>query len=367
MDESALRCPHCGELADGDTDELLARMRASVTRCRDELSSPQAVIAADEERERATMLSELEQLRGEVHMLRGELEQLRSAQRALVLQAAQASPVVYTQPYEAESRARFRPFYKRIAPPRKKGRSRNRMVIASLSLALLAWSIVCFFLPWVNGETSFTGFGALAYLFGFSDGAGAAYSVYLSEVVGIHVFSANETVSNLCRAICSNLLLYGTPLYAASLLLGLPLAASRVAGVRVVGAPVRHDQLGERLCGRLRLVPRGRHRRLPARRFAHLLPRQVGVLGRPAQLIAKAPDRGRCPHRPSGRPAGRDVCFGYRFLCRRATQGRAPVFCLPSKRAAFLRYKKESALLRGEGTPLRKDGALFCKKAGRGA
>ena len=233
MDESALRCPHCGELADGDTDELLARMRASVTRCRDELSSPQAVIAADEERERATMLSELEQLRGEVHMLRGELEQLRSAQRALVLQAAQASPVVYTQPYEAESRARFRPFYKRIAPPRKKGRSRNRMVIASLSLVLLVLSIVCFFLPWVNGETSFTGFGALTYLFGFSDGAGAAYSVYLSEVVGVHVFSANETVSNLCRAICSNLLLYGTLLYAASLLLGLPLAASVPGRVRI--------------------------------------------------------------------------------------------------------------------------------------
>ena len=58
----------------------------------------------------------------------------------------------------------------------------------------------------------------------------------------------------------------------------------RLALLRLRGVALRHDRLGERHGGRLRVVPRGRHRQLRARRPAHLLPRQVGVLGRPAQL-----------------------------------------------------------------------------------
>ena len=220
-------------MADGDMGDLLARMQESVTRCRDELSAPHEVAVAAETRERAALQSEIEQLRGEVHMLQGEVERLRSEQQALTLHTAHVQPVVYTQPYEAEGPVRYRPFFRRAVAPRKRGRSRNRIVIASFSLALLALSIVCFFLPWVNGDFAFTGWGALTYLFGSSAGPGTAYSIYLSQVVGMRVFSANEAVSNLCRAICSNLLLYGTPLYAASLLLGLPLAASVPGRVRI--------------------------------------------------------------------------------------------------------------------------------------
>ena len=214
--------------------DLLARMQESVTRCRDELASPREAAAAAEAREKEALVSEIEQLRGAVHALQTEVEQLRSEQHALALHSAHAQPVVYAQPYESEAGpAHYFPLYRHSSAPRKRGRSRNRIVIASFSAALLLLSIVCFFLPWVNGSASFTGYGALTYLFGSAAGPGAAYSKYLSEVVGTHVFSASETVSNLCRAICSNLLLYGTPLYAASLLLGLPLAASIPGRVRI--------------------------------------------------------------------------------------------------------------------------------------
>lgn len=214
--------------------DLLARMRESVGRCRDELASPQQAAAEADARERAALSSEIERLRGEVDALQGEVERLRSEQHALVLQTAQVQPVVYAQAYEPDAPPpRSVPFYRRPSARRKRGRSRNRIVIASLSLALLALSIVCFFLPWVRGTAAFTGYGALSYLFGSSAGPAAAYSNYLSQVVGTRVFSSAETVSNLCRAICSNLLLYGTPLYAASLLLGLPLAASVPGRVRI--------------------------------------------------------------------------------------------------------------------------------------
>ena len=214
--------------------DLLARMQESVTRCRDELASPQQAAAAEDAREKEALATEIGQLRGELHALQGEVERLRSEQHALALQSVQAQPVVYAQPYEPDAgTAHYFPVYSRPAARRKRGRSRNRIVIASFSLALLLFSVVCFFLPWVNGAATFTGYGALSYLFGSSAGPAAAYSNYLSQVVGTRVFSSAETVSNLCRAICSNLLLYGTPLYAASLLLGLPLVASIPGRVRI--------------------------------------------------------------------------------------------------------------------------------------
>ena len=208
--------------------ELLARMRESVGRCRDELAAPQRAADADA-RERARLSAEIGQLRGELDALQGEVERLRAEQR----RTAQAQPVVYAQTYEPEGAAHYFPVYRPSSARRKRGRSRNRIVIASLSLALLALSIACFFLPWASGAATFTGYGALSYLFGSSAEPAAAYSNYLSQVIGARIFSSNETVSNLCRAICSNLLLYGTPLYAVSLLLGLPLVASVPGRVRI--------------------------------------------------------------------------------------------------------------------------------------
>ena len=146
------------------------------------------------------------------------------------------------------------------------------MVIASLSLVLLALSIVCFFLPWVNGETSFTGFGGadLSVRLFRRGGRGV---LRLSERGGgrTRLFprtrrcptSAARSVPTCC---CTARRCTPPPFCSACRWRRASRGRVRIASwhrffawlaFAVVGAPVRHDQLGE---AALRASPSGSSR-----------------------------------------------------------------------------------------------------------
>ena len=274
-DDSKVRCPHCGYHFEEDLDSVLSKMKNNLNAYKNEIATSQPVQTpaqtagsdgvhteqgrADTTKERFELLSEVAQLKGELKALHGEIDRMQAARvqqygmaaqqvQQPIQQSAQQPvqsvqpAVIYAAPYAAA------PGNVYAAAPGANGnvqtgkkakskRSVNRIVISVFALVLLGLSIGMFFVAWVGGTYSFTGFDAVKHLFQslVNKSSNAAFLGFLDNVVRTHAFAGNETISSICLNICYYVLLYGIPLYFVLLVLDFPLLFSMFGRVRCKG------------------------------------------------------------------------------------------------------------------------------------
>ena len=295
-EEGKIRCPYCGYLFEDEMDSVLREMNLNLNSFKQELSAPKkqevaetpaalsarqlpagdpvltAASAAVEAqngigsgktaqqsaREQEELKLELANLKGQLSAMQGELGRM-SMQRANSAPAYQQSvtPPVYQQP--AVQPAYYANTYGYPAPvsaegvysqapvqqteqvpayaaqtsvkDEKKARSKNRIVLALIVTLLLAASIASFFFAWISyqGFDGFTGIDALENLFGMT--GGEPFEAYLN-IIRAHEFAGSEIVAKLCLNLCYYIVKYGIVVYAALLILGLPILFSVSGRIR---------------------------------------------------------------------------------------------------------------------------------------
>lgn len=270
-DDSKVRCPHCGYLFEEDLDSVLSKMKNNLNAYKNEIATSQPVQTPaqtagtvgvhteqgrDNMKERFELLSEVAQLKGELKALHGEIDRIQAARvqqygTAPQTQSAQQPvqavqpAVIYAAPYAAAPAAAGTAYAgaplananMQTGKKAKSKRSVNRIVISVFALILLGLSIGMFFVAWVGGTYSFTGFDAVKHLFQslVNKSSNAAFLGFLDNVVRTHPFAGNATISSICLNICYYVLLYGIPLYFVLLVLDFPLLFSLFGRVRCKG------------------------------------------------------------------------------------------------------------------------------------
>ena len=298
-DDEKVRCPYCGYLFEEDMDSVLRKMKENLNAYRDSVAaapaqapaapaaqnpaqaavpaqqnsaqtaapaaqnsaqaavpaqqnSAQAAPAADGNRERFELLTEVAQLKGELRALHTEIDRMNGTQygqpRQYVSQAAGqpqyvqqpvqlAQPVVYA-PYPAAQAAYTQQPNARAADGKQRvARSSNRIVLSVISILLLALSVGMFFVAWVGTEADaflFKGFDGIAYLFNKEGENVAGFAAYLAQIEA-HQFAGGDMIANVCRAACRYVVEYGVIVYAAFLVLGIPLLFSLSGRVSLKG------------------------------------------------------------------------------------------------------------------------------------
>ena len=273
-DDSKVRCPHCGYLFEEDLDSVLSKMKTNLNAYKNEIASAQPAQPAqapvqtgyvhtesartDSVKDRFELLSEVAQLKGELKALHGEIDRMHAARvqqygAAQPMQQPMQQPVqqpmqqpvqptvIYATPYAAVpgtyagvqgANGNFA-----AAKSTKRKRSVNRIVISAFALILLGLSIGMFFVAWVEGTYSFTGFDAIKHLFQkfVNKSSNAAFLGFLDNVVRTHAFPGSEAIASACLNICYYVLMYGIPLYFVLLVLDFPLLFSLFGRVRCKG------------------------------------------------------------------------------------------------------------------------------------
>lgn len=301
-DDEKVRCPYCGYLFEEDMDSVLRKMKENLNAYRDSVAaapaqapaapaaqnpaqaavpaqqnsaqtaapaaqnsapatvpaqqnSAQAAPAADGNRERFELLTEVAQLKGELRALHTEIDRMNGTQygqpRQYVSQAAgqpqyvqqpvqlaqPAQPVVYA-PYPAAQQAYAQQPNARAADGKQRAaRSSNRIVLSVISILLLALSVGMFFVAWVGTEADaflFKGFDGIAYLFNKEGENVAGFAAYLAQIEA-HQFAGGDMIANVCRTACKYVVEYGVIVYAAFLVLGIPLLFSLSGRVSLKG------------------------------------------------------------------------------------------------------------------------------------
>lgn len=228
----------------------------------------QAPVQADNSMGRYELLSEVAQLKGELRALHTELDRSKAAvqpvqQPVQYVQPAQyvqppvqyiQPPVQYMQPqppqtviyanspYPAQPAPQVyvqtpqqNPQYVQAAAgeqaaagKKKSVRSTNRIVISIISILLLALSVGMCFLPWISmedGAFSFTGWEGISYIFNKDSEGAILFAGYL-EMIEQFDFAGGEMIANVCRTACRFIVEYGIIVYAAFLVLSIPLLLS---------------------------------------------------------------------------------------------------------------------------------------------
>lgn len=274
-DDSKVRCPHCGYLFEEDLDSVLSKMKNNLNAYKNEIATSRPVQTpsqtaetegvhteqgrADSTKERFELLSEVAQLKGELKALHGEIDRMQAArvqqygmapqmqqstqqpvqtvQPAVIYAAPYAAPGTMGAAYSGAPAANASNANVQSGKKAKGKRSVNRIVISVFALILLGLSIGMFFVAWVGGTYSFTGFDAVKHLFEslVNKGSNEAFLGFLDNVVRTHSFAGNETISSICLNICYYVLLYGIPLYFLLLVLDFPLLFSLFGRVRCKG------------------------------------------------------------------------------------------------------------------------------------
>lgn len=287
-DDNKVRCPHCGYLFEEDMDAVLSKMKENLNTYKNAvtaapaaaqqqqpqqqlqqqqqppLPAPQQEIyangasalpaAADPQRERFELLSEVAQLKGELKALHSQIDRMQAypsqppaAQNTAYIQPpVQPQTVIYAQPYPQQGAAP-QAYPQPYAAPQakqetdaavraKKPRSANRIVISLFCILLVALSIFVFFRTWVEWtadsvKASFQGFDAVMYLIDKDSEAAGRFAQYLA-VIDNFEFIGNETIAGVCRAFCKYVVQYGVAVYAGLLVLGFPLLFSLFGRVR---------------------------------------------------------------------------------------------------------------------------------------
>lgn len=276
-DDEKVRCPYCGYLFEEDMDSVLRKMKENLNAYRDSVAaapaqapaapaaqnsapaavpaqqnSAQAAPAADGNRERFELLTEVAQLKGELRALHTEIDRMNGTQygqpRQYVSQAAGqpqyvkqpvqlAQPAVYA-PYPAAQQAYAQQPNARAADGKQRAeRSSNRIVLSVISILLLALSVGMFFVAWVGTEADaflFKGFDGIAYLFNKEGENVAGFAAYLAQIEA-HQFAGGDMIANVCRTACKYVVEYGVIVYAAFLVLGIPLLFSLSGRVSLKG------------------------------------------------------------------------------------------------------------------------------------
>lgn len=272
-DDGKIRCPYCGFLFEEDMDDVLREMKSTLKNCKAEAersvrpaqpapvgqtAQPSAQETAGqaenaplpETRERFELLSEVAQLKGEVRVLQNEIERLHDVQR----QSPQVPPVsvVYQQP-AAGTAAPAAGVYAPYGAADKTGgtyaaakggstakkRSVNRIVVAVLCTLLLGLSIGMFFQPWIDkwldayGGTM-KGFEGLLYLFD-KNSADVQGFVGVLAAIDAHSYAGGATISGIIQKVCHYIVQYGVVVYAACLILSLPILFSLGGRIKARG------------------------------------------------------------------------------------------------------------------------------------
>ena len=97
-----------------------------------------------------------------------------------------------------------------------------------ISILLLALSVGMFFVAWVGTEADaflFKGFDGIAYIFNKEGENVAGFAAYLAQIEA-HQFAGGDMIANVCRTACRYVVEYGVIVYAAFLVLGIPLLFS---------------------------------------------------------------------------------------------------------------------------------------------
>ena len=226
---------------------------------------------ADNSMGRYELLSEVAQLKGELRALHTELDRSKAAiaqpaaQPVQYVQPAQyvqppvqyiQPPVQYMQPQQPQTviyanspypaqpapqvyvqTPQQNPQYVQVAAgeqaaaegkKKKSVRSTNRIVISVISILLLALSVGMCFLPWISmedGAFSFTGWEGISYLFNKDSEGAILFAGYLQMIEDFN-FAGGEMIANVCRTACRYIVEYGIIVYAAFLVLSIPLLLS---------------------------------------------------------------------------------------------------------------------------------------------
>lgn len=197
---------------------------------------------------------EVANLKGQLTAMQGELGRL-SMQRGVQMQQnpvsyqpmpAPAQPVyfantygypapvpaegVYSQIPEAKDPAA--PAYANAGKDKAdSARSKRRIVLAVLTILFLAASIASFFLNWIKFEAfeGFKGFEAINHVFGIK--GGEPFEAYLN-IIRAHEFAGSAMIAKLCLNFCFYVVKYGVVVYAALLVLSLPILFSLGGRIR---------------------------------------------------------------------------------------------------------------------------------------
>ena len=110
-------------------------------------------------------------------------------------------------------------------------RSKRRIVLAVFTTLFLAASIASFFLNWIKFEAfeGFTGFEAINHVFGIK--GGEPFEAYLN-IIRAHEFAGSAMIAKLCLNFCFYVVKYGVVVYAALLVLSLPILFSLGGRIR---------------------------------------------------------------------------------------------------------------------------------------
>lgn len=293
-DDGKVRCPYCGYLFEEDMDSVLRKMKENLNTYKDSVANAPArqpaasaqaqqqiapaqtpqtagqpadpvqqaqgnASAADGNKERFELLTEVAQLKGELRALHTEIDRMngnsagyaqpvqyiqqqpqQTAPQAQYVQAQQpvqyAQPVVYAAAYPAQAYAQ--PNGQPLADGKQKTkRSGNRIFLSIVSVLLLALSIGMFFVAWVGTESDaffFKGIDGIAYLFNKEGENVAGFAAYLAQIEA-HQFAGGDMIANVCRTVCRYVVEYGVIVYAAFLVLGIPLLFSLFGKVSFKG------------------------------------------------------------------------------------------------------------------------------------
>ena len=283
-DDDKVRCPHCGFLFEEDMDDVLREMKSNLKTYRKELASsapaPQPPVPQDYQqqgyaqpqgyaqtaqpqgyaqtaqpqgdfansRERFELLSEVAQLKGEMRVLQGEIERMNANPRQQANPVAPVSVVYALQPaaqgqapgvYSHYAMPAYMPAQNAAHaqnPPKK--RSSNRIVISILCTLLLAVSIGMFFLPWIeitgSVKGAMTGFQGILYIFDKESADVAEFAMILG-MIDTHAYAGSAAVAGIIQDACRYIVQWGVVVYAACLILSLPILFSLGGKVKARG------------------------------------------------------------------------------------------------------------------------------------
>lgn len=196
-DDDKVRCPHCGFLFEEDMDDVLREMKSNLKTYRKELAS--------------------------------------SAPAPQQPAAQGQAPGVYSH-YAMPAYMPAQNAAHAQNPPKK--RSSNRIVISILCTLLLAVSIGMFFLPWIeitgSVKGAMTGFQGILYIFDKESADVAEFAMILG-MIDTHAYAGSAAVAGIIQDACRYIVQWGVVVYAACLILSLPILFSLGGKVKARG------------------------------------------------------------------------------------------------------------------------------------
>lgn len=258
-EDGKIRCGYCGYLFEDEMDNVLREINTNLNNYKNDLTANQSAtdmqgvaFSAENSTANAAVTQNNEELKIEIANLKGQISAMQGELNRMSQRGSAATPnqvIYHTSAHPAQPNTYVYPtpaqngVYSQAATPStivsgqgdgntqrtKKERKKSRIVLACITLLLLALSIASFFFAWI--KNGFTGFDAVKYTFGLG---GESFGEYC-DTVAIHAFPGPAFIPALCKHVCTFIVKYGIVVYAALLILGFPVLFSLGGKIRFKG------------------------------------------------------------------------------------------------------------------------------------